>query len=106
MVFSGDGLKEIICKDKCLDATNAFDYDNTCRNEIKCNNHFCIPEISASYYGLNTMLPFLDSEFVDKYMSLPILLRYKYRLSQNIFRLSFSTEYWKNADVFSYCYDS
>ena len=68
-IFSGDGLNEMTgCYLK--DTNTSIEYDSLCRGLLKYLHKGSVlySEKAISMYGLHTMMPYLDTVFLQNYM--------------------------------------
>lgn len=79
VIFNGDGADEVCGGYLYLKrAPDALEFDKECRRLVKDIHLFDAQrsDRSISSHGLESRTPFLDREFVEMYMSLPVQLRY------------------------------
>ena len=78
VIFNGDGSDEVCGGYMYFHASpNSIDFDKECRKLLKNIHYFDVlrSDRSISSHGLEARTPFLDRNFVQSYLSIPIDLR-------------------------------
>lgn len=102
-VFCGEGLNELTGSHLIMDTLQTqLDYDHEC-DQLLGNIHYSSLDMtvkSMDTHGLNLQFPFLDSKFVQSYLSIPLNMRFLYHQNQDkyLLRLAFSTRYYSNME--------
>ena len=103
VIFNGDGSDELTggyLYMKC--APDGIEFDKECRRLLSDIYLYDVlrSDKSISSHGLEPRTPFLDRTWVQKYLSLPIHIRYDKNntlMEKHLLRLSFSHTYFKNS---------
>lgn len=104
VIFNGDGSDELTGGYLYMSsAPDAIEFDRECRRLLKDIYLFDVlrSDKSISSHGLEPRTPFLDREWVQFYLSIPIHLRFHEdngKMEKYLLRTAFSGEHYLNSD--------
>jgi len=112
VIFNGDGADELMGGYLYMSkAENHLEFDKECKLLLKDIHFFDVlrSDRCISQNGLEARTPFLDREFVNKYLSIPSNIRFEKNQIQEkyLFRKAFEDDYlpdkilWRRKEAFS-----